>query len=407
MHLNPSIHDFLRGRRLGIAGLGIEGQSTLAWLERHGVGNEVCLAKDESAFAALSEADCIFRSPGIHPSKLEPFLKQGAEIVSQTSLCLRYAEVQVIAVTGTKGKSTTASMLVHLLRAIGAPTLFSGNIGIPHFDVAETPERTDYWVMELSAQQLMDVPHAPGIAVWLNCFPEHLDYFGSWEAYGAAKARILGPGLNMAVLGSEVPERWTSSIPQDATLYRFEPERCPEFPVAGPNFSALALTWKILGKPEGAIREHLPHFPPLPCRLELVAEAGGVRFYDDALATIPQASLHGVRSLGGVHFLILGGKDRGVDPRPLLIALAREFPETVLLLIGEMGSRLSSLIPDVAPMLDHVSCGTLASAVAHVGIHAQWGSTCLFSPAASSHDAYPDYRARSAHYRQLIQALAQ
>jgi UDP-N-acetylmuramoyl-L-alanine---L-glutamate ligase len=407
MHLKHRIHDFLSERSIGIAGLGLEGRSTLAWLERQGISGNVCVARDESAFAALREADYIFRSPGIHPSKLKPYLKQGAEIVSQTSLCLRYSEVPVIAVTGTKGKSTTASMLHHLLKESGTPALFSGNIGIPHFDVSDTDPHAQFWVMELSAQQLMDVQHGPEIALWLNFFPEHLDYFGSSEAYGAAKAKIFGPGTIRAVAGSEVPERWISGVPLSASIYRFEPEGNADFPFAGPNYAALSLVWKILGKPEEAIAKHLVRFKPLPYRLELVAEIGGVRFFDDALATIPQASLHGVRSLGGVRFLILGGKDRGVDPGPMLRVLTQEFPDTVLLLIGEMGNRLASMLHSIAAQGDHVLCETLPSAVAYVGKHGKKGDRCLFSPAAASHDAYPDYRARSAHYRQLIQGLSQ
>ncbi len=401
MDTQQKILEYLEHHKIGLAGYGAEGRSTHAFLERVGRSSQVIIADNDADFDLLSDCALIFRSPGVHPAKLARFTPH-AEIVSQTSLCLKFGGERIIAVTGTKGKSTTSSALAYVLKHAGLPVVFSGNIGIPHFDQVADVSNSHYWVMELSAQQLIDATHAPFLGLWLNLFQEHLDYFGSFENYGAAKSRIFGKESQVLIASTDVPTACIHTEGNSAKVHRYTPEIMREYPIIGYNYNALILACRRLGVSDETTHLALASFQPLPSRLETVAVIDGVRYVDDCLATVPEAVLHALHQLDGVRFLILGGKDRGIAYTQFLTIIADSFPDTHLVLIGETGTRLQQHIAELQLTIRNDYTGDLPGAIVLVKELACSGDVCLLSPAAPSYDTYKDYQKKSEHYRALI-----
>ncbi|VAW29857.1 UDP-N-acetylmuramoylalanine--D-glutamate ligase, partial [hydrothermal vent metagenome] len=196
---------FTEGKSILILGFGKEGRSTFSFLSKHFPGCKVGIADQNTRIAdeqinvplhlgknylhALNDYDLIIKSPGIMLRGISKNTKE--RISSQTDLFLREFGRQTIGVTGTKGKSTTASLIHHLLKNMGKPAVLMGNIGLPAFDFIEKIDADDLIIYELSAHQLEFVHSSPHIAVLLNLFPEHLDYFGTFEKYKQAKMNIF------------------------------------------------------------------------------------------------------------------------------------------------------------------------------------------------------------------------
>lgn len=391
----------IRGRRIGLAGFGVEGRSTLAFLQRQGLGESVVVAENEREFDRLQGVEFVFRSPGIHPQKLMPWCSE-ATVLSQTSFALQVSPIEVIAVTGTKGKSTTSSALAHVLAASGKRVVYSGNVGIPHLDCLEAVQDADYWVMELSAQQLMDVRDAPDYALWLNLYPEHLDYFGQFDDYARAKACILGKNTKLAVVANQVETVCAHILSKCKNLYFYTPQQNSEFPALGVNCAGLEALCTELGVENEAFRFALKNFQPLPGRLQTVAEREGVIYVSDCLATVPEAVLYGLTRLPRVDYLILGGKDRGNDFKHFFSQLKNTFPRLCLAFMGEVAPRLETDLHASGGGHDFICCGTLVEAVAWVRARAQAGEVCLLAPGAPSYDQYVDYRAKQRHYEELL-----
>lgn len=412
---------------VGLVGFGVEGRSTLAWLRRQGINNVVIaddgLTKDavESLrgegleviselhdFAKLARCGVLFRSPGIPPSVSEG-LPDGVPVTSQTDWFLRHRPCQTVGITGTKGKSTTTTVLAKLLSASGRTVHVGGNIGTPVFDFADTCREGDVAVLELSAFQLRDATASPDVAVYTNLFEDHLDYFGDFAAYAAAKANIFrhqGPGQVLVLDPQAFPAL-------DLRAYLAEHRGDRAFALQSPGIAAPSIPLPLLaiiataagslGIPEEHVARGCAAFEGLPYRLENVGTFGGVTFIDDSLATVPEAVYLALKSVGNVSFLILGGSDRGVAYRGFLNRLANAFNGT-LVLIGPLGRRLMEELEGIVTWFCKHEAETLEAAMAFIQAEARDGDVVLLSPGAASHDAYPSYKERSAHFRELAAA---
>ena len=180
----------LRGKKILILGFGREGKSSLAFVKKYLPEAEVAVAdknqlegvkhSGERYLEAVYEYDIVIKTPGI---SLKDFDTKGVEITSQTDLFLSQFHRQTIGISGTKGKSTTTSLIYHLLKSSGRDAILTGNIGIPCFDVMEQIGPESIVVYELPAHQLEYVHNGPRVGVLLNVFEEHLDHFGTFERY--------------------------------------------------------------------------------------------------------------------------------------------------------------------------------------------------------------------------------
>ncbi len=417
----------LRGKRILILGFGREGRSSLRFLEKHLPDAEVAVSdKNEmdgvkhfgnQYLEAMYDYDIVIKTPGI---SLKDFDTKGVEITSQTDLFFSQFHAQTIGISGTKGKSTTTSLIYHLLKSSGRDAILTGNIGIPCFDIMEEIMPESIVVYELSAHQLEYVHNSPRVGVLLNIFEEHLDHFGSFERYKSAKINLL------RFMGENDTAIIHESLLNDAldlfvnnkvfSLFDFDDEiDRTALPLKGEhnlqNVKAALLACDAYGVDYRELIPHLYTFKPLEHRLEPVGTFGGVTFYNDSISTIPQAAISACEALQKVDFLLLGGFDRGIDYQPLADYL-KMHPVKHLLFTGKAGERMMQLMDGISAFRQAQGSATFVystmdEAFAYIYNHAKQGDVVLLSPAASSYDLYKNFEERGAKFKQLAQQFGQ
>jgi UDP-N-acetylmuramoylalanine--D-glutamate ligase len=295
---------------------------------------------------------------------------------------------RAIGVTGTKGKSTVASLICHILKSSGKDAVLFGNIGIADMEIlkSDSPERI--YVIELSSYQCEHITRSPHIAVLTNLYQEHLTHHGSFESYREAKmniARFQKPG-DVFIDGRDVQ-----------AMKPFETKLLGEHNQQ--NCATALSAVRALGMSEEEARKHIATFEPLPYRLEKVGEFGGITFYDDSLATIPEATLASIAALPRVDTLILGGEDRGIDFALMADALSKTsirtfviFPDTGAKMVAKAKGKI---IIRVSSMIDAVKAAYE---------HTPKGGTVLLSNASPSFNLFKDYKDKSAQYRKWVQS---
>ena len=426
----------LRGKRILILGFGREGKSTLRFLNKYLPEAVVAVADKNQMEAvqyfgtgyleAMYDFDIVIKTPGI---SLKDFDTKGVEITSQTDLFLSQFHDQTIGITGTKGKSTTTSLIYHLLKSFGRDAILTGNIGIPCFDVMEDIKPESIVVYELSAHQLEYVHNSPRVGVLLNIFEEHLDHFGTMQRYAGAKLNIMrymGEDDTAVIHETLMEEAWRLFV-NNIVFSLFDIDDLVDrtaLPLLGEhnllNVKAALLACYAYGVD---IRELVPYlytFKPLEHRLEPVGTFGGVTFVNDSISTIPQATISACQALGRVDFLLLGGFDRGIDYQPLVDYL-KEHPVPHLLFTGKAGERMMQLVRNYGVSTGSTACNTevrepvegptlyyyasMEEAFAYLATHAKPGDVCLLSPAASSYDQYKNFEERGRKFKALAKGF--
>ena len=409
----------LRGKSILILGFGREGRSTLRFLNKY-LPDAVVDVADKNAMEgvkyagdkyldAMYDYDIVIKTPGI---SLKDFDTKDVEITSQTDLFLSQFHSQTIGITGTKGKSTTTSLIYHLLKSSGRDAILTGNIGIPCFDVMEDIKPNSIVVYELSAHQLEYVHNSPRVGVLLNIFEEHLDHFGTMSRYAAAKLNIMcymGEDDTAIIHETLMEVAWRLFV-NNIVFSLFDIDDLIDrtaLPLIGEhnllNVKAALLACYAYGVDMRELIPHLYTFKPLEHRLEPVGTFGGMTFVNDSISTIPQATISACEALGHVDFLLLGGFDRGIDYQPLADYL-KEHPMPHLLHTGKAGERMMQLINKVPEPVEGSTLYYYASmeeAFAYMAAHAKPGDVCLLSPAASSYDQYKNFEERGRKFKQL------
>lgn len=411
----------LRGKRLLVLGFGREGRSTLRFLNKYLPDAEVAVAdKNEMDgvkhygnryLEAMYDYDIVIKTPGI---SLKDFDTKGVTITSQTDLFLSQFRGQTIGITGTKGKSTTTTLIYHLLKSSGRDAILTGNIGIPCFDVIEDIKPESIVVYELSAHQLEYVHNSPHVGVLLNVFEEHLDHFGTMECYKTAKLnliRYMGDGDTAVIHDSLLNDTLNLFVNSKVfSLFDFDDDvDRTALPLKGEhnymNVKAALLACDAYGVDYRELIPYLYTFKPLEHRLEPVGTFDGVTFVNDSISTIPQAAISACQAMGRVDFLLLGGFDRGIDYQPLADYL-KEHPVPHLLFTGRAGERMMQLIDSASTDSATFTYASMEEAFAYMAFHANPGDVCLLSPAASSYDQYKNFEERGKKFKTLAEAFA-
>ena len=408
----------LRGKRILILGFGREGKSSLAFLKKYLPDAQVAVAdknpmegvthSGENYLQSVYDYDIVIKTPGI---SLKDFDVKGVEITSQTDLFLSQFHGQTIGISGTKGKSTTTSLIYHLLKELGRDAILTGNIGIPCFDIMEQIHEDSIVVYELSAHQLEYVHNSPRVGVLLNVFEEHLDHFGTFERYKQAKfnlLRYMGADDYAVVHDSLLMETLALGV-NNVTFSRMDFEFDEgALPILGPhnllNAKAALCACAAYGIDVREVIPHLYTFKPLEHRLEPVGTYGSVSFVNDSISTIPQAAIAACQTLGKVDFLLLGGFDRDIDYTPL-VDYMMEHPVQHLLFTGKAGERMMQLMKARGVASELVVYHTMEEAFDYLISHTTPGDVCLLSPAASSYDQYKNFEERGRKFKQLAQAF--
>lgn len=451
---NPEVH----GDSFLIVGFGREGQSVLNFIRgrypnaRVGIADQSTSNLDSEIPAGvelftgphyLTSAhtfDTVIRSPGVSMRAIAPFLGEKSHLTSATNIFFAECPGRIVAITGTKGKSTTSSLTASILSQIFPDVRLVGNIGTPMLDhLAEASSETVF-VVELSSYQLEDLRRSPDVAILLNIVPEHLDYHGGFDAYSAAKANIArhqnadnvlitnetnyllrhvtsGCEAKRCTFNEALSDSATTYVDQGTIVIHKDGTRTPvmrtdELPVIGPGnlqnaLAAITCAIALGGSPQ-QIREGLCSFKPLEHRLEYVDKRHGIAFYNDSLATIPDALAHALLALGdNVETVIAGGFDRGVDMTPVGPALAASRVRN-LILFPTTGQKIWDAAVAAAPQRDYqrVDVRSMDAAVqAAYDLTAQ-GKICVMSPAASSFSMFRDYRDRGEQFRDAVKRLS-
>lgn len=404
----------LRGKRILILGFGREGKSSLAFLKKYLPEAQVAVAdknpmegvthSGENYLQSVYDYDIVIKTPGI---SLKDFDAKGLEITSQTDLFLSQFHGQTIGISGTKGKSTTTSLIYHLLKESGHDAILTGNIGIPCFDIMEQIHADSIVVYELSAHQLEYVHNSPRVGVLLNVFEEHLDHFGTFERYKHAKfnlLRFMGADDYAVVHDSLLMETLSLGV-NNVTFSRMEFDIDEEaLPILGPhnllNAKAALCACSAIGVDVREVIPHLYSFKPLEHRLEPVGAFDGVTFVNDSISTIPQAAIAACQTLQKVDFLLLGGFDRDIDYMPL-VEYMLEHPVPHMLFTGMAGERMMAMMKSRGVGSNLVVYHNMEEAFDYLGNHAKLNDVCLLSPAASSYDQYKNFEERGRKFKQL------
>jgi UDP-N-acetylmuramoylalanine--D-glutamate ligase len=380
------------------------------------------------------DQDLIIPSPGVPADEahLQAARVKGITIWSEIELAYRFMKGRLIGITGSNGKTTTASLVEHILKTAGMQTILAGNIGTPLIGCVDTMKDDTCTVIELSSFQLELIDtFRPNIGVFLNLTPDHLDRHHTLEAYGAAKARLFEnqTGEDAAILNADdaATTPYAPSLPRvywfsrkqrvaqgayvrgEAIVFRQEGAeetllKLEDIPLAGAhnveNVLAAAAAARLAGAPSAAIAKGVRSFAGVEHRLEFVAEIAGVRYYNDSKATNVDATLKALDAFQGRILIILGGKDKGSD----YTALQRPLREKAILalLIGGAAEKIEKQIAG-SVALDRAE--TLERAVETASHAAQRGDVVLLAPACASFDQFQNYEHRGRVFKDLVKQL--
>lgn len=417
----------LKRKKILILGFGREGQDTFLFLRKQfpkkliGIADQnqhifrgrkkyVAWYLGKNYLKVLNQYDVIIKSPGIAPHSIAPFLSKKQRVTSQTEIFFENCKGTIIGVTGTKGKSTTASLIHTVLQKGGFKTHLIGNIEKPVLQFLEHTSPEDIFVYELSSFQLTNLKRSPTIAVLLNLYPEHLNYYqGDFLAYAKAKANITKyqTKTDFLIYNSKDEKVCKISKSSKAQKIPFTPEqgqtllwRAGSDPAQRfiASIQPAILIGKLFGIPQKKIQQALKTFKSLPHRLEKVGQWKGITFYNDSLATIPEATCAALDILGPkVHTLIAGGFDRGLTLEKLGKKIEKSNIKT-LVLFPTTGEKILASIRKPPRCF---FANTMEEAVRRSYAHTPKGTICLLSPAASSFNMFKDYKDRGEQFKRL------
>ena len=447
------IIEFLKNKKIIILGFGVEGQSTYNFIRRYLPNVPLVIRYSKSDFdkereylekdtnlqfltgndylKGIEEYDVILKSPGISFKDID-ISKFKNKIYSQLELFLEYTKSFTIGVTGTKGKSTTSSLIYEILVNQNKNAQLLGNIGLPIFDEIEKINDDTIVVLEMSSHGLQYTDKSPNISILLNVFEEHLDHYKSFEEYRDAKFNIFKfqNKEDIAIFNLENEEMKKKKYQykendygitinnientntnntiykkedyiylNDKKIYNAREERKLKgnhnlndimFVLAVSNILNLDLPKTI---------KTINEFNPLEHRLEFVGTFDGVDYYNDSIATIPEAAIESVKALENVNTLIVGGNNRGVNQENLIKFLKESKIENILCLpkTGEyIYDGLIKTDKNIVKVKDMEEAVKIAKEVT------KKNTICLLSPAASSYGYFKNFKERGNIFKELV-----
>lgn len=402
----------LNGKSVAILGYGKEGRATEAALKKYAPDASVTVRdqKDGAGYLdGLDTFDVIIASPGIPPSVI-PETK--TPVTNSTQIFLDSIDPQtvVIGVTGSKGKSTTASLIQAILKEAGKDSMLVGNIGDPAIAHIAEGGLNKFFVQELSSYQLMRLTRSPHIAVITSFFPEHLDYHGSLQAYKDAKMNCTRFQSEEDIVFHYADSDGAKDIAEQSkgTVISYADTDSPiavqDTRLIGIhnlfNIAAAATVARHLGIDDATIVQGIREFKGLPHRLQDIGLAHGIRWVDDAISTTPESTAAALRALTPhVKTLIAGGQDRGSDFTDLGEIIASTGVQNVILM-GESGPRIGESITD--PQIIVHEADSMESAVNMAKDCTPEHSICLLSPASPSYGMFTNFEEKGEIFKKLL-----
>lgn len=464
------ILDELQEKSVLILGLGKEGMSTYSFLRRRFPDKQLGLAdmmewsrlgteareaarfdKDVECFLGDRYLECvrgydlIFRSPGVSPfhTELNAKTANSGRVSSNMELFLENCAGTVIGVTGSKGKSTSASLIYKVLMGGGLDVRLAGNIGMPALSTLDGATPETLFVVEMSSYQLAGLPQSPHVAVLLDICREHTDYHQTFDGYVEAKQTITRYQAACDYLiynaSGRIPLKIAESSRAETVPFGFDrsggsgccledgfivyyscgnsDERIiteDEVPLRGrfnlQNVMPAILTGKLFAVSTGVIADSIRQFKPLEHRLEFITTYNTISFYNDSLSTIPEAAIAAIEAFPGKQVvLIAGGYDRGQDFAALALAILENGVNAVIL-FPSTGERLWGEITLQAKehgcLPDHRFVANMRDGVRHAYNLAGSGGVVLLSPGSASFGCFGNYVARGNMFRDAVTGLS-
>lgn len=444
-----NLKEFFKDKNIAILGFGKQGKSTYKYLRRNFPNKKLIILDknenidkdllDENTFLKLGdkylenieEYDLIIKAPGVVLKDVDVKSFEN-KIYTDYDLLLKFTNAFTIGVTGSKGKSTTSTLIYKMLEEQKKKTIFLGNIGNPIFDEIENIDEDTIVVLEVSSHTLEFAKESPNIAVLLNIYPEHLDHCNSINDYIKSKFNIAyfqneddifiynaenelmkeygfkfkENDISISLNNMEKDKKNKVYLKNDGIYFNEEflmssneNTKIKGMHMLNNMMFVLAIS-KILNLDISKTINTLKNTEPLEHRMEFVGNIDGVLYYDDAIATIPEATINCILTLGNVDTLICGGMDRGVDQSKLIEFLNNSNVNNIICM-PETGFKIYNML-DASKKSYKVD--TLKDAVKIAKRVTKKGCSCVLSPSASSYNEFKNFEEKGRIYKELVKS---
>lgn len=400
----------LKNKKIIIVGFGREGKNTYKTLKKLFPLKSIALADKKEIKADereiytgkdylnnLKNYDVIIKTPGIPFNEVKKNAGL-AKITSQTELFLENCSGKVIGVTATKGKSTTSTLIYKILKDSFKNVKLVGNMGKPCLSYLLTAKPKDIFVFEMSCHQLDHISKSPNIAVFINIYPEHLDYYKTFSKYFNAKKNItkFQDRNDLFIYNPEFKE--IENIKTKAHKIPFR-ESFSKNNIHKDIIAAAIAVSKMFGLTEKEIKKSIDEFKTLDSRIEFLGNFDGINFYNDSLATIPEATIFALNELKNVNTLILGGLDRGIKFNKLTEEIKNKKIKNIILFPNTDKKIYKDLKNE---NINFFFTDSMKEAVLFAKKNTKKGSICLLSPAAPSYNLFKDYKDRANQFKKYL-----
>ena len=431
------IIEYVKDKKILILGFGREGKSTYNYIRKHlpekelfvGDRNEPQIEDEnvkvifgENYLDCLGDFDIVFKSPGIAFLE-DDMYPETTEITCQTDMFLRFCDPVVVGITGSKGKTTTSTLIYEMLKAGGVNTCLIGNIGVPVFEKAD--EGNDLVaVIEMSSHQLEFTKASPHVAVLVNIYQEHLDHYKTgYEGYVGAKLNIAlhqkkddvliyNPEQDLTgvvdwekvIKGTPKPVTFTAAAEDEFVNELWKSTEHLKGEHNRQDIAYALAAARVFGVSDDAARLAISGFGGIEHRMEYVGVINDVTYYNDSIATIPTAVMGAVKAIGNVDTHIFGGLDRGIDYTDF-IAFLKDNNVKNLIGLPETGHIIIDELKKQGCTKNMICAKDMADAVDNADKFTEKGKSCLFSPAAASYNYYKNFEEKGKHFKKLVQQL--
>ena len=425
-------------KKVAIVGFGIEGKSTYNFIRRYSKmpltiidkkeielkDNNVYIVSGDNYLDDLEEYDLIIKSPGISFLNIK---KDNLKITSQLELVLKYFKGLSIGITGTKGKSTTTSLIYEIIKRQNKNTYLAGNIGIPLLDKVEEYQDDSCLVIEMSSHMLEFIDVSPKVGVILNLYQDHLDHDGTVEHYHQNKLNIFKyqdqDMIGIYNLDNDYLKKYMKEKKYPGKIYSISDSKMGDIYKEGSKYYykdieiydtnrkrkllgdynvkniVFALTVIYLsGYDLEKAYEVVDNFEQIDYRLSKVGIYNGSTYYTDTLSTIPMGTISGIEALEKVSTLIFGGMDRGIDYQ-MFIEYLNKSQIKHFICMPTTGYKVGKCLKDK----DVYFCETLEEAVVKALEVTDKNSICLLSPAAPSYEYFKNYKEKADKYKEYLE----
>lgn len=403
-----TIEELKKYKKILILGYGKEGHSVERFLKKNVPTSLIQTADkndDENYLLKQKDVDLVVRSPGV---KVEQVFQKWT---TAANIFFSNFPGMTVGITGTKGKSTTTSLIAAMIRQKKQDVRLLGNIGNPMLDGLDGATGETVAVLELSSYQLADLYFSPHITLIVNWYPEHKDFHGSFEAYKKAKQNSIyfQSASDYFVYDPHETEvaGWVGLTKAKTLPYSddfpFDPEKVPLLGAHNKRNIQGALTVaRIFGVTDAEAMHAVYTFVPLPHRLQNIGTYKGITFYDDAISTTPESTMAALRSIPDVTTILLGGQDRGYDFTKL-VAMLKEKNIESLVLFPQTGFQIKQAImklDDYYPT--YLETDDMKRAVEFCFENSKKGTACLLSTASPSYSVWKNFEEKGDLFQTFV-----